>query len=68
MAVSVKEMQAFLKWLDETCPFRYRVSSMQGGAFHVKFLLGETEVAENPKGQFTLKALDKLTVEGDKNE
>tara|TARA_R100000234_G_scaffold105153_1_gene75257 strand:+ start:520 stop:717 length:198 start_codon:yes stop_codon:yes gene_type:complete len=65
MAVNVKEMQAFLKWLDETCPFQHKVSSMQGGAFHVKFFLGE---AEKPEGQFTLKALDKLTVEGDKNE
>lgn len=59
--VNVKEMQVFLAWL-EACPFEYHVSSMQGGAFHVKFVLATSEETEKPKGRF------KLTLEGDKDD
>lgn len=36
MTIQAELIQKFLLWVAE-CPFDYTISSMQGGAIHVKF-------------------------------
>ncbi len=38
----IKAIDEFLGWL-KTCPHMHTISSMQGGYFHVKFLVGGTD-------------------------
>jgi len=38
MIVKAEDMEPFLEWI-QTCPVSYSISSMQGGYFHVKFML-----------------------------
>jgi len=39
-SVQVKNLKSFLEWL-ESCPYKYTISSMQGGFVHVKFFVDE---------------------------
>jgi hypothetical protein len=38
MIIKAESVEPFLEWL-KTCPVTYSISSMQGGFFHVKFML-----------------------------
>lgn len=42
MIIKAQDLEPFLVWL-QTCPVTYSISSMQGGYFHVKFML-KTEI------------------------
>ena len=39
-SIQTEHLKAFVEWL-ETCEYKYTISSMQGGAVHVKFFIDE---------------------------
>ena len=48
LTLQAKNIQSFLTWIGN-CPFKYHITSMQGGFIHVKFFIDDKDLSTELK-------------------